>query len=94
MLAGTIAAAIALIAVGAAHAANTRTLPDAAGDRGTGPDISQVSVSSDGVGTVSFQVELANRPSLTPGLARRAHPQCHGRRARRPDRVRRSLSGS
>jgi hypothetical protein len=59
----------ALLASGAmARGAHAVTFTDAAGDSGTGPDITAVSVVSETAGTVSLEVQLGNRPSPSPGL--------------------------
>jgi hypothetical protein len=60
-------AAVALVVVGVAGAANSGSFPDATGDAGparvNAPDVTNVAVSSDDSGTLTFQVTLANRPT-------------------------------
>jgi hypothetical protein len=58
---------VALVVVGVAGAANSGSFPDATGDAGparaNAPDVTNVAVSSDDSGTLTFQVTLANRPT-------------------------------
>jgi hypothetical protein len=60
-------ALVALVVVGIAGAANSGSFPDATGDAGSAranaPDVTNVAVSSDDSGTLTFQVTLANRPT-------------------------------
>jgi hypothetical protein len=54
-----------VLATGAAHAAPAPAeFQDPAGDSGPGPDITKVVVSGDDAGTISFRVEIPNRPNL------------------------------
>jgi hypothetical protein len=54
----------ALILVGVAGAANSASFSDPAGDSGSAPDITNVSITSDDSGMLTFTVTLANRPTL------------------------------
>ncbi len=39
---------------------------DPASDAGTGPDITNITVSNDNGGTLTFRIDIGNRPTLTP----------------------------
>jgi hypothetical protein len=52
-------------AVPAAAAANTLTFPDSTGEDPAGPDITSVVVSNNDRGTVTFRLNIPNRPSFT-----------------------------
>ena len=56
----------ALIFVGAAVAANSRSFSDAGGDAVNSPDLTAVSISNDDAGIVTVKLTLGNRPSLGP----------------------------
>jgi len=64
--------ALGLMGAGAAgatpHGGGTSTYPDPIGDVNGAPDISGITVSDDGAGTLTFQVAIANRPVQTPGM--------------------------
>lgn len=49
-------------------AASSATFSDASGDSGTAPDITGLTVSDDDAGTITFRVELPNRPEPAPGF--------------------------
>jgi hypothetical protein len=51
----------ALMLVGVAGAANSASFSDPAGDSGSAPDITNVSITSDDSGMLTFQVTLGNR---------------------------------
>lgn len=55
--------------VPAATTANSTTYQDSTGDNGTGPDISTIVVSNDDAGTITFRINVANKPQLTPDVA-------------------------
>jgi hypothetical protein len=65
--AALLALVVALVVVGVAGAANSGTFADPTGDAGparaNAPDVTNVAVSSDDRGTLTFQVTLANRPT-------------------------------
>ena len=68
--------AIALLAIAPAIArgnsarseSNTQTYQDSTGEDAAAPDITTVTVSNDDAGTISFQINIANRPALTPDM--------------------------
>jgi hypothetical protein len=49
-------------------AANTTTFPDSTGEDVNAPDIANVVVSNDDAGMITFQVNIPNRPALTPDM--------------------------
>jgi hypothetical protein len=51
-----------------AAAANSATYSDASGDGGAGPDLANITVSNDDAGTITFRIELPNRPTLPEAL--------------------------
>ncbi len=57
--------AVSLAGQARAHS-NTLTFTDPAGDSGTGPDITGVTVSNDDSGTITFSVSVENRSQLGP----------------------------
>jgi hypothetical protein len=60
-----LAAAVTLVVVGVAGAANSGSFPDPTGDAGSAragaPDVTNVAVSNDDGGTLTFQVTVSNR---------------------------------
>lgn len=50
-----------------AHAAGARTFTDPAGDAGLGPDLTQLVVSNDDSGQITFSFSFANRPAGLTG---------------------------
>ena len=75
-LPGTLAllCAAAVLAGGArassAHsAANSQTFTDSTGENANAPDITTIVVSNDDAGNITFQVNISNRPALTPDMA-------------------------
>jgi hypothetical protein len=67
---GLVLAAAAALALGgsAAIAGNSQTFADSTGEDPAAPDITSVAVSNDDAGIVSFQINVANRPALTPDM--------------------------
>ena len=67
---GLALAVVAAIALGAsaAVASNAQTFTDSTGEDPAAPDITSVAVSNDDTGLVTFQVNVANRPALTPDM--------------------------
>ena len=53
----------------AAPASNTATFTDSTGEDPLGPDITTIVVSNDDSGTITFRVNIPNRPQLTPDVA-------------------------
>jgi hypothetical protein len=47
---------------------NTTTFPDSTGENAAAPDITSVVVSNDDAGNITFQVNISNRPALTPDM--------------------------
>jgi hypothetical protein len=52
----------------ARHAANSMTFADSIGEDAAAPDITSVVVTNDDAGNVTFQVNVSNRPALTPDM--------------------------
>ena len=48
--------------------ANTTTFPDSIGEDVNAPDITNVVVSNDDAGMITFQINIPNRPALTPDM--------------------------
>jgi hypothetical protein len=67
---------LALVLVGAPTAlggatravANSTTFSDSVGEDADAPDITSVQVSNDDAGNITFQVNISNRPALTPDM--------------------------
>lgn len=73
VLIAIVAAALGAPAALAAGAAPAGALPptqytDPTGDAGPGPDITNVTVSNDAAGNVTFRIDIPNRPTLTANL--------------------------
>lgn len=49
-------------------ASNSQSYPDSTGEDPAAPDITSVAVSNDDSGLITFQVNIANRPALTPDM--------------------------
>ena len=47
---------------------NTTTFPDSTGEDAAAPDITSVVVSNDDAGNITFQINISNRPALTPDM--------------------------
>jgi hypothetical protein len=47
---------------------NTQTYQDSTGEDAAAPDITTVTVSNDDAGAITFQINIANRPALTPDM--------------------------
>jgi hypothetical protein len=69
-LVGIALAAVPSIASGDSSRAssNTTTFPDSIGEDVNAPDITNVVVSNDDTGMITFQVNIPNRPALTPDM--------------------------
>jgi len=52
----------------AGTASNAQTYPDTTGEDPAGPDITSLDVSNDDAGAMSFQINVSNRPALTPDM--------------------------
>lgn len=48
--------------------ANSQTFNDSVGEDASAPDITSVAVSNDDAGLITFQVNISNRPALTPDM--------------------------
>jgi len=59
-------AGVVLVLAGLTAAAGTATFADAVGDGGVAPDVTNVTVSNDDQGLITFKVTLANRTKLGP----------------------------
>ena len=54
---------------GSSHTtANSQTFNDSVGEDASAPDITSVAVSNDDAGLITFQVNISNRPALTPDM--------------------------
>ena len=54
---------------GSSHAtANSQTFNDSVGEDPNAPDITSIAVSNDDAGLITFQVNISNRPALTPDM--------------------------
>jgi hypothetical protein len=54
---------------GSSHAAaNAQTFTDSIGEDANAPDITSIAVSNDDAGLITFQVNISNRPALTPDM--------------------------
>jgi hypothetical protein len=51
-----------------AGASNSATYADSTGEDPAGPDITSVVVSNDDTGLITFQVNISNRPAMTPDM--------------------------
>jgi len=49
-------------------AANSSTFTDSVGEDAAAPDITSIAVSNDDAGNLTFQVNISNRPALTPDM--------------------------
>ena len=67
---GVALAAVPSIASGDSSRAgsNTTTFPDSTGEDVNAPDITNIVVSNDDAGMITFQVNIPNRPALTPDM--------------------------
>jgi hypothetical protein len=50
------------------HAANSVTFQDSTGEDAAAPDVTGIVVSNDDAGSMTFQVNIGNRPALTPDM--------------------------
>lgn len=53
---------------GSASAGNSQTFQDSTGENAAAPDITTIAVSNDDAGNITFQVNVPNRPTLTPDM--------------------------
>lgn len=63
---GSLVLAITALSGTAAAAPPPAEFTDPAGDSGPGPDITKLTVSADDAGTITFRVEIPNRPAIGP----------------------------
>jgi len=71
LAAGALVAATATAAHGSStrSQANSQTFTDSTGENAAAPDITTIQVSNDDAGNITFQVNISNRPALTPDMA-------------------------
>jgi hypothetical protein len=50
------------------HAANSVTFPDSTGEDASAPDVTAIVVSNDDAGMLTLQINISNRPALTPDM--------------------------
>jgi hypothetical protein len=60
--------ALGSAARGSASASNSQTFQDSTGENAAAPDITTTTVSNDDAGNLTFQVNISNRPALTPDM--------------------------
>lgn len=67
---GALLVALPTAALGgsARNASNTTTFPDSTGEDANAPDITNVVVSNDDAGNITFQINISNRPALTADM--------------------------
>ena len=67
---GALLAALPMAAFGGAshRAANSTTFNDSVGEDANAPDITTVVISNDDAGNLTFQINISNRPALTPDM--------------------------
>jgi hypothetical protein len=67
---GALLVALSAAALGssARGTTNTTTFPDSTGEDAAAPDITSVVVSNDDAGNITFQINISNRPALTPDM--------------------------
>jgi len=63
------AAASGALSGPAAPAANSATFQDSTGENPSAPDITTITVSNDDAATITFKVDIPNRPQYTPDVA-------------------------
>jgi hypothetical protein len=63
-----VAAPAIALASSARNESNTQTYQDSSGEDAAAPDITGVTVSNDDAGAITFQINIANRPALTPDM--------------------------
>jgi hypothetical protein len=61
--------ALGSAARGSASASNSQTFQDSTGENPAAPDITSITVTNDDAGNITFQVNIPNRPALTPDMA-------------------------
>jgi hypothetical protein len=67
---GAVLVALPAVALGgdARHASNTKTFPDSIGEDAQAPEVTSVVVSNDDAGLITIQINVSNRPALTPDM--------------------------
>jgi hypothetical protein len=70
LLVGAALVAIPPVALGgdARRSNNNATYPDSTGEDPAAPDITSVNASNDDAGMITFQINVSNRPALTPDM--------------------------
>jgi hypothetical protein len=70
LLVGAALVAMPAVALGGDtdRSTNTATFPDSTGEDAAAPDITGVTVSNDDAGLITFQINVSNRPALTPDM--------------------------
>lgn len=51
-----------------AGASNSQTFADSTGENPAAPDVTSIAVSNDDAGLITFQINVSNRPTLTPDM--------------------------
>jgi hypothetical protein len=67
---GAVLVALPAVALGgdARHASNTKTFPDSIGEDAQAPEVTSVVVSNDDAGLITIQINVSNRPAMTPDM--------------------------
>jgi hypothetical protein len=67
---GVVPGALPGVALGgdARYASNSMTYPDSIGEDPAAPEVTSVAVSNDDAGLITFQINVSNRPALTPDM--------------------------
>jgi hypothetical protein len=51
-----------------AGASNSQTFADSTGENPAAPDVTSIVLSNDDAGLITFQINVSNRPALTPDM--------------------------
>jgi hypothetical protein len=68
LMAALVAVPAIALAASTATTANSQVFQDATGEDPEAPDVTAITVSNDDTGLISFKIDVANRPSLTPDM--------------------------
>jgi hypothetical protein len=69
LVAGLVALPSAALAGSAHSASNSQSFPDSTGEDANAPDVTSIDVSNDDAGTITFKINISNRPALTQDMA-------------------------
>jgi hypothetical protein len=68
LVAGLLVGAPAALGGSSRVSVNSTTFPDSIGEDPNAPDITSIQVSNDDAGMITFQINISNRPALTPDM--------------------------